>query len=130
MRSIRSTAVRLSMALCLLAFVGCHDINSVIPDPAEAGQDISIAGGGFRANQGASDVLYDGTSLSVVSWSDTVIVATLPASKTDGTYELQVVVGQDAESTFHTIENPPAGMVLVPEGLFLMGSESGGSDEA
>lgn len=87
----------------LFLLSGCKPtITAVDPDPAEPGTEITITGSGFGSSQGS--VLYDGDSLSISSWSDSVIVATLPTDKPNGTYDLWVMVGIQGAMIQHTIE--------------------------
>ncbi|TLM69567.1 MAG: hypothetical protein FDZ70_09620, partial [Actinobacteria bacterium] len=53
-------------------------ITAVDPDPAEVGTDVTISGTDFGAAQGASTVTFNGVPATVVSWSDTAIVVTVP----------------------------------------------------
>ena len=69
------------------------NIVSVLPNPAKAGDPITVTGTGFGATQGTSQLLYDGVAISVTSWSDTQIIAVLPSPKAAGTYNVQVMVG-------------------------------------
>ncbi len=112
-------------SLAVLAFLvsGCHTVTSVAPNPAVAGSQVSITGTGFGSNQGANQVIYDSAPAGIVSWSNTLIVATLPAPKANGTYTLSVIVSGHAVSVPHTIQNP-VGMSFVPSGAFLMGSNA------
>ncbi|MCA8967440.1 MAG: IPT/TIG domain-containing protein [Planctomycetes bacterium] len=110
----RPSLVTLDM-LALLA-TGCHTLESVTPDPAEAGDLVTVTGSGFGADQAASKVLYDGVALAVVSWSDTEVVATLPDPKADGTYPVQVEVkGRLSNALTHEIVTNSF-EVLVPDG--------------
>lgn len=93
------SAIIAGLTLLLL----CHSltITDVTPDPANPGAEITITGSGFGDDQGT--VLYDGDSLTISSWSDSVIVALLPAVKPNGTYDLWVNVGEQGAITQHTI---------------------------
>ncbi|MCA9772057.1 MAG: aryl-sulfate sulfotransferase [Myxococcales bacterium] len=77
--------------------VGCPppglSLTDVTPSPAAPGDIITLTGGAFGANQGASAVLYDGSPLPIFSWSDTQILAALPNPKPSGFYDVAVQVG-------------------------------------
>jgi len=106
-------------------------ITSVLPDPAEAGEAVTVTGTGFGATQGASELQYDGTPLSVTTWSATQILAVLPDPKAPGTYDVQVVVGTAVSNIVpHTIE-AVSGMAAIPAGCFDMGDHfgEGGTNE-
>ena len=100
----RST-LRPLLGACLALFLaGCPSVESIEPDPAQAGDPVVVTGTSFGESQGASQVLYDGAPLAVTSWSDTQIGANLPAPKADGTYAVQVQVGgQLSNPLTHTI---------------------------
>lgn len=85
---------------------GCLTASSVSPNPAAPGDDVTIAGSGFGTRSGTDAVLYDGAELAIVSWADTAIVATLPASKANGTYTVQVrKSGSLSGPLTHRVEN-------------------------
>ncbi len=61
----------------------------------------------FGTTQGATQLLYDGSPMSVVSWSDTSIVATLPKPKASGDYAVSIVMGPFPPATHaHSILAP------------------------
>ncbi len=60
-------------------------ITSVNPAEARAGDQIRITGAGFGSTQGSSSVSIGSAPTStIISWSDTVILATIPTSATTG----------------------------------------------
>jgi hypothetical protein len=59
-------------------------VSSVTPPVGQSGVSITIAGTNFGAAQGTSTVTLNGTALPVTSWSNTQIVATLPANAATG----------------------------------------------
>jgi len=67
-------------------------IASVDPTSGPIGQTITIGGAGFEAIQGGGGVAINGTAATIVSWSDTEIVATVAAGTTTG----NVVVTNDS----------------------------------
>ena len=91
-------------ALVALGAAGCHTIDSVNPNPAEAGDTITIRGTGLGSTQGSSQVLYDGQPLAIVSWSAARVDAVLPIGKPNGTYAVTVVVnGETSNALTHEI---------------------------
>ena len=106
-RHRRSAARPLRAALALaiaLGLAACHEITGIDPNPGRAGTDVVISGTGFGATQAANaQVLHDGTPMPVVSWSNTAIVATLPLDKVTGTHTIDVVLGLESQSAFHTL---------------------------
>jgi RHS repeat-associated protein len=61
-------------------------VTSVSPTSGVVGTQITIAGSGFQATKGSSYVLINGGggSPTITSWSDTQIIATVPAAVTTG----------------------------------------------
>ncbi len=117
---IRARLRLAASALASLAVLaGCHTVSSVSPSPALPGTTITLTGTGFGATNDASDgVLFDGASIAVASWSDTLIKAVLPAVKPDGTYPVVVKVDGTASSSLPlTIDNTlPIQNVSITEG--------------
>ena len=65
-------------------------ITGVSPNSGPAGTPVIISGAGFGATQTSSSVDFFGTSASVQSWSDTQIVAILPATASSGSVNVTV----------------------------------------
>jgi hypothetical protein len=64
-------------------------ITSVSPTSAEAGVSVTISGSGFGTVQGTGAVWLGTSYATVVSWSDTQIVATVATGSTSGTAQVQ-----------------------------------------
>ncbi|MBN1382057.1 MAG: DUF1566 domain-containing protein [Deltaproteobacteria bacterium] len=58
------------------------------------GTQVSISGSGFGGSQGGGSILFGGSSVSVISWSDTEIVCTTGASAA-GTVDIRVTTNQE-----------------------------------
>lgn len=80
------------------------DITSVSPTTARAGDSITITGTGFGTTQGSGSV-WLGSKLagSIVSWSDTQIVATVASGSVTGTAQVQQGGVWDNYGTFTVI---------------------------
>ena len=80
------------------------DITSVSPTTARAGDSITINGTGFGSTQGSGSV-WLGSKLagSIVSWSDTQIVATVASGAVTGTAQVQQGGVWDNYGTFTVI---------------------------
>ncbi|NLI77755.1 MAG: hypothetical protein GX442_15135 [Candidatus Riflebacteria bacterium] len=66
-------------------------ISSITPQSGSANTSVTIRGSNFGPLQGTSTVTYDGVTTGVTSWSNTVIVATVPAGAlTGGTFVVSV----------------------------------------
>lgn len=61
------------------------------------GTSLTINGTGFEATQGTSTVTFNGTAVTVTSWSDTAITVTVPAAV--GVYSVVVTVAGNASNT-------------------------------
>ena len=59
-------------------------INSVTPNPALAGQWITVSGIGFGGAQGSGTLTINGTGVAPSSWTDTSITFALPANVSSG----------------------------------------------
>lgn len=59
-------------------------ITSITPTSGVVNAQVTINGSGFRASQGSNSVRFNGNTASIVSWSDTQIVATVPAAAKTG----------------------------------------------
>ncbi len=131
--------------MLLLAATACHTLSSITPNPAPAGATITLNGSGFGTTVG--QVIYDGASLTITSWADARIQATLPAAKPNGTYLVQVQAhNQLSNALTHQILTPeyrlqipdgtvsylpgtacPSGWVELPDakGRFVVGKTDG-----
>jgi glycosidase len=68
---------------------GTPQIGSVGPIAAQAGVKVTIGGKNFGSTQGTGSVKFGTTTASIISWSATQIVATVP-SVTNGSYNVTV----------------------------------------
>nr|HEV7955404.1 IPT/TIG domain-containing protein [Candidatus Acidoferrales bacterium] len=59
-------------------------ITSLSPSSGNAGTSVTITGSNFGMTQGASTVTFNGTAATPSSWSNTSIVASVPANATTG----------------------------------------------
>ena len=66
-------------------------ITGVFPDSAAVGDTVLIAGVSFGATRGSSSIVVGGASTTVViSWSDTRIIAAVPAGAVTGTVGVNI----------------------------------------
>ncbi|MBS1902817.1 MAG: IPT/TIG domain-containing protein [Bacteroidetes bacterium] len=94
-----STSVKLGDATATATIGAGFEITSVVPDKVSYAMPVTINGSGFGATQGTSSVLLAGMAPeSIISWSDTKIVATIP-DVTSGSMTAQVIVGGQASNT-------------------------------
>ncbi len=88
-------------------------ISKLKPASGAVGTNVKIKGTTFGASQGSSTVTFNGTPATPTSWSDTKIVAPVPAGASSG--PVVVTVGEMASSgAAFTVEVPPAISGLAP----------------
>ena len=59
-------------------------ITGLSPSSGVVGRSVSVTGANFGATQGSSTITFNGVAATVTSWTDTTIVATVPATATTG----------------------------------------------
>lgn len=59
-------------------------INTITPSSGFVDFDVDITGSNFGAAQGSSTVTFNGVAASIISWSDSLITATVPTTATTG----------------------------------------------
>jgi hypothetical protein len=72
-------------------------INSVVVNSSVT--QITVSGSGFQSGTAAPNVRFDGTVLTVTSFSDTQFVASLPSGLGSGSYLLEVATSNSFNST-------------------------------
>ena len=93
------------MLACILAACG-PSVSSVTPRTGSTGAHVVIAGSGFGASQGTSQVLFAGASVGpAVAWSETSLTVAVPAGANTG--PLVVEVGGSSSSPTGFIVTPP-----------------------
>ena len=80
-------------------------IVSITPTSGVVGTQVTINGSGFRSSQGSNSVLFNGSSVSVVSWSDTQIVANVSAGVKTGPVKITGSIASNQDVVF-TMPNP------------------------
>jgi hypothetical protein len=65
-------------------------ISSFSPTSGPVGTQVTINGGNFGSTQGTSTVTFNSSSASIVSWSNTQIVATVPSVAISGPVKVRV----------------------------------------
>jgi hypothetical protein len=94
-------------------------ITSIVPTSGPTGTSPTITGLHFGASQGISTVTFNGVTASVVSWSDTSIVATVPGTATTGNVVV-TVNGNASNAVLFTVTTPSNGGTQQPLNLFLI----------
>jgi hypothetical protein len=77
-------------------------INSLSPTSGAIGTSVTLTGTNFGSAQGASTVMFNGVSAAVTSWSNTSIVALVPAAATTGNVVV-TVGGQTSNGVTFTV---------------------------
>ncbi len=80
-------------------------IVSIAPTSGVVGTQVTVNGSGFRSSQGSNSILFNGSSVSVVSWSDTQIVATVSAGVKTGPVKITGSIASNQDVVF-TMPNP------------------------
>jgi RHS repeat-associated protein len=81
-------------------------ITSISPAGGVTGDQVTINGSGFQANQRDSSISFNDVPASVVSWTDTQIVATVAASTTTGPARVTVNGVPSNNDRIFTVVNP------------------------
>lgn len=104
---------------------GCHgvpagaEITAIAPAQAEAGANVTITGTGFGATQSTGTVMFGAVAATVVSWSDTSIVVTVPASLAAGAVQVVVTpAGGTATAGFSFTVQAPGVDTVAPTTTF------------
>jgi len=69
---------------CAFTVIPAPSLTSITPPSAHRGDSVTIVGTNFLATRGTSTVTFNGTTASPTSWSDTSIVAPVPAAAITG----------------------------------------------
>jgi len=83
-------------------------ITSISPNSGPVGASVLISGSHFGSAQGSSTVTLNGTTALVASWSDSSVVAVVPANATSGLFAV-TVGGQTANSSSFSVTSLPSG---------------------
>lgn len=83
-------------------------IYSLTPSSGPPGTAVDISGENFGATQGSSTVSYGNQNASVTSWSDSTIIATVPANANSNSFSV-TVNGQVSNSVPFTVTPLPVG---------------------
>jgi len=92
------------------------NISSVSPATATAGTQVTVIGTGFGSSQGNGSVWLGSTIGSVVSWSDTQVIANVATGSTTGIAQIQQV-GISSNSLPFTVITPIISSITPASGL-------------
>jgi YD repeat-containing protein len=76
--------------------IGVPTLTSAVPASAQTGASITVTGSNFGASQGSSTIKFHGTTATSTYWSDTAIIAPVPAAATSG--DVVVTVANQASN--------------------------------
>src|SRR5262249_19235939 len=65
-------------------------VTSTLPTSGVGGAQVTVNGSGFHNTQGSGSIAFNGQTATVVSWSDTQIVARVPAGTRTGPVRVTV----------------------------------------
>jgi RHS repeat-associated protein len=107
-------------------------VNNFLPTGGASGTQVTVNGTGFQANQRDSTITFNGIAATVSSWSDTQIVATVPASATTGPLLVNVNTVPSQNVSFE-VPHPSITSISPPEApangvITITGSGFGASD--
>jgi hypothetical protein len=91
-------------------------VASVVPTSGAAGTQVTLTGSGFGASQGSGIVLLGSTLGTVVSWSNTQVVATVNTGSTSGVAQIQQA-GLSSNSVTFTVNTAAITNVSPASGL-------------
>ena len=119
--AIRNFSVSALLLALFLVAIGCGGgysnsggggtsptITSLNPTFGPLGSSVTITGNYFGASQGTSTVTFNGTAATPTSWSNTSIVAPVPASATTG-YVVVTVGGVASNGVIFTVSGSGGG---------------------
>ena len=96
------------IAPCRVAYGQVLSISTISPTSGPSGSSVMITGVNFGTTQGSSTISLNGTSSTVVSWTDTAITIIVPATASSGTISV-AVDGETATSAAFTVDAFPSG---------------------
>ena len=100
--------VLMCVALSGAALAFDPSITSLAPASGPVGTWVTVTGTNFGATQGSSTISLGATNAVVASWSDTGIIAIVPAGGVSGPFSVSVN-GQTANSSTFTVTPLPSG---------------------
>ena len=86
--------------------VPAPQVASISPSSGVVGTQVTVNGSGFQATRGSSLIRFNGWNASVVSWSDTQIVATVPSGAITGPVQVFVNNGSSNQDVVFSMPNP------------------------
>jgi hypothetical protein len=88
---------------------GAPTITALSPASGGAGALITITGSNFGATQAASTLVFNATAAAPQSWSNTTIVAPVPAAASSGPV-IVTVGGESSNGVMFTVDAPSNGL--------------------
>ena len=85
---------------------GSPFITSVSPASGPVGTQVQVNGSGFGTTQGSSSVAFRSIAASIISWSDTQIIATVPTGAGSGTLTVSVASVTSNTNINFTVPTP------------------------
>jgi WD40 repeat protein len=93
------------------------EIVSLLPDSGSVGTEVTISGSAFGSTQGT--VTFNGVNASINSWTDTQIVAVVPAGAVTGEVVVHSANGSDSNGAAFTVTipaYPEINIINIPDG--------------
>ncbi len=98
----------LSVLICGRSQAQSPTVTGLAPVSGPVGTAVTITGTDFGTTQGSSTVALAGTTATVLNWSDTSIVASVPTGASSGTFSV-TIGGTPATSSSFTVTLLPSG---------------------
>ena len=83
--------------------VSGFSVTAVTPNSGITGETVIITGSGFGTSQGSSTLTFNGTKATVISWTNTSLVASVPAAATSGPVVVNVA-GANSDGIYFTAQ--------------------------
>ncbi len=97
-------------------------ITSLSATTGSVGSQVVISGSGFGASQGGSAALLNGSPLTISSWSNSSIVATIPSGATSGPMVVSVAPGMnDSNPIVFTVTSQPLPTLWLDQDVGMVG---------
>jgi len=105
-------------------------VSSISPTTGMLGTFVTVTGSGFQASQGTGSVTFNGTTAAIVSWSDTSILATVPANAGTGSVQVHASGAVSNPNVIFTMNQAHITNIVPPYGkpgtqVTIMGSGFG-----
>jgi hypothetical protein len=116
--SASDTTIYLYHVRAYVSFASAAGITSFTPSSGRVGKPVTVTGAGFGSTQGTSTITFGTTTATPTNWSDTQIIAPVPAGIT-GPVTISVTVNgvMYSSSSKFTVDTSTAPVIVLPATL-------------